>query len=114
VEYQEYQHIRAHLASARQASDAMGISTVQTVADAAEALLSMRPATPDSELELMETVHRSVDVVSLLIHDAGRRKQGYPPAALHEAVHTLLEQIERLRPGLDRYSAVDSTEHRAA
>ena len=92
----------------------MGISTVQTVADAAEALLSMRPATPDSELELMETVHRSVDVVSLLIHDAGRRKQGYPPAALHEAVHTLLEQIERLRPGLDRYSAVDSPEPRAA
>ncbi len=54
----------------------MGISTVQTVADAAEALLAMRPATPDSELELMETVHRSVDVVSLLIHDAGRRRQG--------------------------------------
>jgi hypothetical protein len=78
----------------------MGITTVQALADAAEALLSMRPATPDSEMELMETVHRSVDVVSLLIHDAGRRRQGYPPAALHEAVHTLLEQIERLRPGL--------------
>jgi hypothetical protein len=80
----------------------MGITTVQTLADAAEALLALRPATPDSELELMETVHRSVDVVSLLIHDAGRRRQGYPPAALHEAVHTLLEQIERLRPGLVR------------
>ncbi len=64
--------------------------------------MSMRPVTPDSELELMETVHRSVDVVSLLIHDAGRRRQGYPPAALHEAVHTLMEQIERLRPGLVR------------
>ena len=96
----EYQDIRQHLASARQASDEMGITTVQALADAAEALLSMRPATPDSEMELMETVHRSVDVVSLLIHDAGRRRQGYPPAALHEAVHTLLEQIERLRPGL--------------
>jgi hypothetical protein len=102
VEYREYQHIREHLATARLASEAMGISTVNALADATEALLSMQPVTPDSELELMETVHRSVDVVSLLIHDAGRRKQGYPPAALHEAVHTLMEQIERLRPGLVR------------
>jgi acetylornithine deacetylase/succinyl-diaminopimelate desuccinylase-like protein len=102
VEYQEYRHIREHLASARVASEAMGISTVNALADAAEALMTMRPVTPDSELELMETVHRSVDVVSLLIHDAGRRRQGYPPAALHEAVHTLMEQIERLRPGLVR------------
>ena len=96
------QDIREHLASARLASSEMGISTVQTVADAAEALLSMRPVTPDSEWELMDTVNRSVDVVSLLIHDASRRRQGHPPAALHEAVHTLLEQIERLRPGLVR------------
>ena len=102
MEYQEFQHIREHLASARVASEAMGISTVNALADAAEALMSMRPVTPDSEFELRETVHRSVDVVSLLIHDAGRRKQGYPPAALHEAVHTLMEQIERLRPGLVR------------
>lgn len=80
----------------------MGISTAQRLAEAAETLLSIRPATPDSELELMETVHRSVDVVSLLIHDAGRRRQGYPPAALHEAVFTLMEQIERLRPGVVR------------
>ncbi len=98
----EYHDIKASLASARQVSTEMGITTVQTLADAAEALLSMRPATPDSEWELMDTVNRSVDVVSLLIHDAGRRRQGYPPAALHEAVHTLLEQIERLRPGLIR------------
>jgi hypothetical protein len=102
VASQEYQHIREHLASARLASEAMGISTVSALADAAEALMAMRPITADSELELMETVHRSVDVVSLLIHDAGRRRQGYPPAALHEAVHTLMEQIERLRPVLVR------------
>jgi hypothetical protein len=98
----EYQDIRQHLQTARQASSEMGITTVQALADATEALLSMQPATPDSEVELRETVHRSVDVVSLLIHDAGRRRQGYPPAALHEAVHTLFEQIERLRPGLVR------------
>lgn len=98
----EYQELRESLASARQASSEMGITTAQTLADAAEALLSMRPASPDSEWEFIDTVNRSVDVVSLLIHDAGRRRQGYPPAALHEAVHTLLEQIERLRPGLVR------------
>ena len=98
----EYQDIRDHFASARQTSTEMGLSTVQTLADAAESLLSMRPVTPDTEWELRETVNRSVDVVSLLIHDASRRRQGHPPAALHEAVHTLLEQIERLRPGLVR------------
>jgi hypothetical protein len=98
----EIQDIRAQLRTARQASDEMGISTVQTLADATEALLSLRPASPDCEVELEETVYRSVDMVSLLLHDAGRRRQGYPPAALHEAVHTLLEQIERLRPGLVR------------
>jgi hypothetical protein len=80
----------------------MGIQTGERLAQAAEALLLMHPSTHDTELELMETVHRSVDVVSLLIHDAGRRQQGYPPAALHEAVFSLMEQIERLRPGLVR------------
>lgn len=80
----------------------MGISTAQRLAEAAETLLTMRPSTHDTQLELMETVHRSVDVVSLLIHDAGRRRQGYPPAALHEAVFSLMEQMERLRPGLVR------------
>jgi hypothetical protein len=77
----------------------MGIQTAERLAQAAEALLMMSPATHDTEMELMETVHRSVDVVSLLIHDAGRRQQGYPPAALHEAVFSLMEQMERLRPG---------------
>ena len=96
----EQQHLRENLAQVRQTSCEMGISTAQRLAEAAEALLSMQPASHDTELELMETVHRSVDVVSLLIHDAGRRRQGYPPAALQEAVFTLMEQMERLKPGL--------------
>jgi hypothetical protein len=98
----EHHYLRENLAQARQTCSEMGISTAQRLAEAAEALLSMQPASPDSEVELMETVHRSVDVVSLLIHDAGRRQQGYPPAALHEAVFTLMEQMERVRPGLVR------------
>jgi hypothetical protein len=98
----EHHHLRENLAQVRQTCDEMGISTAQRLAEAAEALLSMQPSSPDSEVELMETVHRSVDVVCLLIHDAGRRQQGYPPAALHEAVFTLMEQMERLRPGLVR------------
>jgi hypothetical protein len=96
------QQIREHLASVRQTSSEMGIQTAERLAQAAEALLMMQPPTHASEMELMETVHRSVDVVSLLIHDAGRRQQGYPPAALHEAVFSLMEQMERLRPGLVR------------
>lgn len=83
-------------------SSQLGISTGERLVEAAEALLAMQPSSPDAELEVLETVHRSVDVVSLLIHDAGRRRQGYPPAALHEAVFTLMEQMERLRPGLVR------------
>jgi hypothetical protein len=98
----EQEHIREHLATVRQTSSEMGISTAQRLAEAAEALLAMRGLSQDSEVELMETVTRSVDVVSLLIHDAGRRQKGYPPAALHEAVFTLMEQMERLRPGLVR------------
>ena len=98
----EQEHIREHLATVRQTSSEMGISTAQRLAEAAEALLAMRGLSQHSELEVMETVNRSVDVVSLLIHDAGRRQQGYPPAALHEAVFTLMEQMERLRPGLVR------------
>jgi hypothetical protein len=94
--------IREHLASVRQASSEMGISTAERLAAAAEALLSMQPVSHDAEMEVMDTIHRSVDVVSLLIHDAGRRRQGYPPAALHEAVFTLMEQMERLRPGVVR------------
>jgi hypothetical protein len=46
----------------------------------------------------MDTVFRSLDVMALLMHDAGRRREGYPPAALHEAVHVLLEQMERIKP----------------
>jgi hypothetical protein len=98
----EQEHIREHLATVRQTSSEMGISTAQRLAEAAEALLTMRGLSQATEVELMETVTRSVDVVSLLIHDAGRRQQGYPPAALHEAVFTLMEQMERLRPGLVR------------
>lgn len=96
----EQQHLRDNLAQVRQTSYEMGISTAQRLADAAEALLAMEAASRDTEVELMETVNRSVDVVSLLIHDAGRRQQGYPPAALQEAVFTLMEQMERLKPGL--------------
>jgi hypothetical protein len=95
-----HHNLRDNLASVRQTSCELGIPTAQRLAEAAEALLSMQPSSHACEVELMETVNRSVDVVSLLIHDAGRRRKGYPPAALHEAVFTLMEQIERLRPAL--------------
>ncbi len=93
-------HIREHLASIKRRSSEIGTTVVDQVADATEALIAMRPASVDSEREVMDTVFRSLDVMSLLVHDAGRRQQGYPPAALHEAVHTLLEQMDRIRPGL--------------
>jgi hypothetical protein len=96
----EIQQIREHLASARLASRQMGISTVLRLADATEALLPRGDVAVESERELVETALRGVDVMSLLIHDADRRQQGYPPAALHEAVFALMEQMERLQPGV--------------
>jgi chemotaxis protein histidine kinase CheA len=96
----EIQQIREHLASARHASRLLGISSAQRLAGAAEALLSVESDSHESEREIIDAALRSVDVVLLLIHDAGRRQQGYPPAALHEAVFALMEHMERLRPGV--------------
>ena len=75
-----------------------GVVMAERVATAAEALISMPPPSVDAEREVMDTVFRSLDLMALLVHDAGRRQQGYPPAALHEAVHVLLEQMERIKP----------------
>lgn len=89
--------VREHLESMKRRSTEAGITVVEKVVTATEALVSMRPSSPDTEREVMETVARSFDVMALLVDDAGRRRQGYPPAALHEAVHVLLEQMERLK-----------------
>jgi hypothetical protein len=91
------QQVLEHLASLKRRSSETGVPVVERVATAAEALIAMHPRTEDTEREVMETVSRSLDVMTLLVHDAGRRRQGYPPAALHEAVHVLLEQMDRLK-----------------
>jgi hypothetical protein len=46
--------------------------------------------------ERMSTLVRGLDVMTLLVRDAGRRMQGYPPAHLDAAVQSLLEQIGRV------------------
>ena len=91
------EQVRRHLASMKRRSSEAGVAIVEQVASAAEALIDLRPASIDTEREIMETVVRSLDVMALLVTDAGRRQQGYPPAALHEAVHVLLEQMARIR-----------------
>jgi hypothetical protein len=93
----ERQRVREHLQAMRRQSSEAGVVMAERVASAAEALISMCPPSVDSEREVMETVFRSLDVMALLVHDAGRRQQGYPPAALHEAVHALLEQMDRVK-----------------
>ena len=92
------QTIKQQLATVKQQSTRGGMATVQHVAEATESLLSVPVASEETAREIVETACRSMEVMTLLIHDAGRRQQGYPPAALHEAVHALMEQIERLRP----------------
>ena len=92
----ERQQALANLQTMKQRSTEAGVAMAERVATAAEALISMPPSM-DAEREVMDTVFRSLDVMALLVHDAGRRQQGYPPAALHEAVHVLLEQMERMK-----------------
>lgn len=46
--------------------------------------------------ERMSTLVRGLDVMTLLVRDAGRRMQGYPAAQLDSAVQMLLEQIGRV------------------
>lgn len=46
--------------------------------------------------ERMSTLVRGLDVMTLLVRDAGRRIQGAPPAQLDDAVQSLLEQISRV------------------
>jgi hypothetical protein len=96
----ERQQALEHLQTLKRRSTEAGVAIAERVATAAEALISMPPPTVDAEREVMDTVFRSLDVMALLVHDAGRRRQGYPPAALHEAVHVLLEQMERIKPNL--------------
>ena len=91
------EQVRRHLDSMKRRSSEAGVAIVEQVATAAEALIDMRPASIDTEREIMETVVRSLDLMALLVNDAGRRQQGYPPAALHEAVHVLLEHMARIK-----------------
>lgn len=91
------ERVREHLATMRQRSSEAGVAVLERVANATEALISMQPPTVDSEREVMDTIFRSLDLMALLVDDAGRRRQGYPPAALHEAVHVLLEQMDRIK-----------------
>lgn len=94
----ERQQALAHLATMKRRSTEAGVVLAERVANATEALIAMPFQSQDAEREAMDTVFRSLDVMALLVNDAGRRRQGYPPAALHEAVHMLLEQVERITP----------------
>jgi hypothetical protein len=94
----ERQQALADLAIMKRRSTEAGVVLAERVARATEALIAMPFQSQDAEREAMDTVFRSLDVMALLVSDAGRRRQGYPPAALHEAVHMLLEQVERITP----------------
>jgi hypothetical protein len=93
----DFHKLRRDLESMKLRSSELGAPIVERVATATEALIAQQPPTSDGQREVMETVSRSLDLMSMLVHDASRRRQGYPPAALHEAVHVLLEQVERVK-----------------
>ena len=56
----------------------------------------MDPGQRHNQEERMSTLVRGLDVMTLLVRDAGRRIQGCPPAQLDDAVQSLLEQIGRV------------------
>lgn len=92
------ERVRQDLESMKRRCLEVGAPVVERVVSATEALIAVHPASVDTEREVMDTVFRSLDLMTLLVDDANRRRQGYPPAALHEAVHVLLEQMERIKP----------------
>lgn len=48
------------------------------------------------DAEKVTTLVRGLDLMTLLMRDAGLRLQGRPPAALDGAVQTFMEQIDRI------------------
>jgi hypothetical protein len=56
----------------------------------------IEPGRRAGDEERMTTLVRGLDVMTLLVRDAGRRMQGCPPAQLDDAVQSLLEQIGRV------------------
>ena len=87
---------RLELESMKRRSTEVGALMVERVAVAAEALIAVPPPRTEAGREVMDAVGRSLELMALLVDDASRRSQGYPPAALHEAVHVLLEHMERI------------------
>lgn len=93
----DYCHVQKDFERIKHRSGEVGVPVVERVASAAEALMAAPPRSVETEREVMEVVARSLDLMALLVTDASRRRQGYPPAALQEAVVVLLEQMERLK-----------------
>ena len=93
----DYCRVRQDFERMKQQSGEVGVPVAQRVASAAEALMAAPRRSVEAEREVMEIVARSLDLMALLVTDANRRQQGYPPAALQEAVVVLLEQMERIR-----------------
>ena len=93
----DYCRVRQDFERIRERSGEVGVPVVERVVSATEALIAAGPRSAEAEREMMEMVARSLDLMALLVTDANRRQQGYPPAALQEAVVVLLEQMERLK-----------------
>jgi hypothetical protein len=74
------------------------LTTAEAVLLALEEQLAdqIEPGRRAGDEERMSTLVRGLDVMTLLVLDAGRRVQGCPPAQLDDAVQSLLEQIGRV------------------
>ena len=81
----------------------MNTGLLENLITAEAVLLALREqfAEPDDpawcfDAEKVTTLVQGLDLMTLLMRDAGRRLQGCPPAALDGAVQNFLEQVDRL------------------
>jgi hypothetical protein len=90
--------LRAQLENVRQRAVGERLVRVANVANHLQRLLTeIATATPSDAHAA--TVRRGLDVLSLLVQDADRQRDGFPAAALDDAVDCFVDQVERALRG---------------
>jgi len=90
--------LRAQLENVRERALGERLVRVANIASQLQRLLTAIAASAPSDAHAA-TVRRGLDVLSLLAQDAERQRDGFPAAALDDAVDCFLDQVERALRG---------------